>query len=171
MITEQHRKEFLSEAYVRAVAAHAGIIIATDQKDYGLDGTFKPVTYNPERGRYLPNGTPLDYQIKATSNHLIEDENIVYDLEAKTYNDFISWRENKSTPTILLIFVMEDDLNYCLQITEEELLIRRCCYYYIITGPTTNNQNTIRIRIPRNQIFDSNALTHLLNLADTGELQ
>ena len=84
---EQHKKESLSEAYVRAVAGRVGIDVAVTSRDYGVDGTFRETAvYN---GRHFTTGYPLDFQLKASVNWKIDGDCVVYDLEAKTYNDLI----------------------------------------------------------------------------------
>jgi hypothetical protein len=86
-ITEQHTEESLCFAHIYALAGVAGVNYSANRYDYGIDGHFIPVK---KRGsRFIDTGFPLDYQAKATVNWELKDGKIVYDLEAKTYNDLV----------------------------------------------------------------------------------
>ncbi len=61
--------------------------ISNFDKDFGIDGTFRQIT--AIGNRRFTSGYALDFQLKASINYLIESEYIVYDLEAKTYNDLV----------------------------------------------------------------------------------
>jgi hypothetical protein len=64
MITTQHIEETLSRAYVRAIAATAGVIVNVDELDYGCDGAFRSVTWR--NSRRVVTGFSIDFQLKAS---------------------------------------------------------------------------------------------------------
>ena len=66
MITEQHREEHLSRAYIQAVTAKAGHIFEPPTCDYGVDGTVHHVENRD--GRRDRSGFSIDIQAKATVN-------------------------------------------------------------------------------------------------------
>ena len=100
MITRQHRQEQLSRAYLHAVAADAGLIFDATSVDYGVDGAIRVVKQH--NGRRLLSGHSLDVQLKATTNWQVEVNSIVYDLEAKTYNDLVErFGEARGTPLVV----------------------------------------------------------------------
>jgi hypothetical protein len=37
MLTREHRQAALSRAYVRAIAAQAGLVVSEPENDYGID--------------------------------------------------------------------------------------------------------------------------------------
>lgn len=66
MITSEHAKEAISNAYVHALAGAAGLNLAAKPTfDYGIDGTFHPVK-NVD-GRLSQYAFPVEFQMKATT--------------------------------------------------------------------------------------------------------
>jgi hypothetical protein len=62
MVPRSRRQEALSRAYVRAVAAQAGLICAEPELDFGIDLCLRGVR---QRGqRYADTSGQLDLQIK-----------------------------------------------------------------------------------------------------------
>jgi hypothetical protein len=102
-ITEQHTEESLCFAHIYALAGIAGVNYSADRYDYGIDGRFTPIV---RRGsRLVPSGFPLDYQAKATIDWELREGKIVYDLEAKTYNDLVG-RTPAETSIILVLLCL-----------------------------------------------------------------
>lgn len=168
-MTEQHIKEQLSVAYARAVAARAGVLFSKDELDYGTDGTFKEVTtYNIKRNRYNTNGFSIDFQAKASENVIFEDNYLVYDLDADNYNDLV--RVDIGMPRILILYVLPEERDEWLNISDNEAIMKRCAWWCSLKGlaPTTN-ERTRRIRIPRGQIFTPDKLVELLSKVRRGE--
>ena len=168
MMTQNDIEEALSRAYVYAVAARAGINIATDIKDYGTDGTFKNlVSYN---GGLVPSGFPLDFQLKASINCKLESDYVVYDMKVDAYEKLVFRRNNGSAPQILILLVLPSDVGQWLGHSEDALIIRRCCYWYLVGKEHTENTSSVRIKIPRNQQFTTEALEELLGKVQSGGL-
>ena len=99
---ENDKREALGQAYVRAIVAKAGYNIARSDKDFGLDGTIKDIQVR--NNRYYETGFGIEYQLKSSSNVYFEDDQIVYDLESKNYNDLATW--SGTNPGILILFVL-----------------------------------------------------------------
>lgn len=100
-ITEQHTEESLCFAHIYALAGVAGVNYSANRYDYGVDGHFIPVR---RRGnRFIDSGFPLDHQAKATINWELKDGKIVYDLEAKTYNDLVGRTAAESSIILILL--------------------------------------------------------------------
>jgi len=55
------------------------------------------------------------------------------------------------------------DENEWLSITENELTLKRSCYYYQVSDIQTQNKSQVRIKIPKINLFDCNALNNLLD--------
>ena len=168
MLTEQHREEQLSRAYVQAVAAHAGIIFDPATIDYGVDGTLRRVIES--NGRRLPDGFTLDIQLKATINWSIKGDYVIYDLKAKTFNDLVDrYNEPRATPLVLVVLCLPENENDWLYVSHEQLILRRCCYWCRVGSERTANTETHRIEIPLRNILDCTTVLTLLNKIAKGE--
>ena len=127
MFPEQQIEELLSLAYVRAVASRAGVDLFLPERDYGIDGSFRPLKLR--KSRRFPIGYALDFQLKASKRCQIKPEHIVYDLEVRTYNDLIYHRlEKHPIPCVLLLKVVPSDSNQWLDVSEEGLFMGGGCY-------------------------------------------
>ena len=167
MITEEHTKESLCLAYVEAVAAKAGVNLAIRQRDYGIDGTFRPVQILNRRR--IESGFPLDYQLKSTINFQLMDDVVKYDLEAKTFNDLVQRHQTTGAiPMVLILLCLPQDPSEWLSMDEQQMELRHCCYWKMLRGAETTNTSSVRIEIPREQRFDPSSLTRLLHLCEEG---
>lgn len=168
MLPQQSIEKQLSLAHVQAVAAQAGVSMSYFNLDYGFDGTFRSVRNN--RGtRLVTQGFGLDFQLKASINYTMEPEYIVYDLEAKTYNDLIDRRfGNRRIPCILLLKTLPSRQDTWLTANEDALILGGGCYWASLTGTFTTNTKTVRIRISREQLFSPMSLQWMLNQIDNG---
>jgi Domain of unknown function (DUF4365) len=161
-ITEQHAEESLCFAHIYALAGIAGVNYAADKTyDYGVDGQFSPVVNRG--GRRVDTGFPLDFQAKATINWELVDDRIVYDLEAKTYNDFAQRTAAEST-MILILLCLPKNRNDWYGTNCDETILRHCCYWHTITGEPTSNTSTQRIYVPRENLLTPATLNELLAL-------
>lgn len=160
MITENHTQECLSLAFVHALTGVAGVNLQVRDRrhDYGIDGTFRPVT---DGTRHVENGFPVDFQLKSTINWEFVEDHIVYDVEAKTYNDLVG-REPGSIPCILILLCLPKASNEWLVGTETELVLRNCCYWIQLTGTKTDNTSTKRIHIPRKNLLSVAGIREIL---------
>lgn len=160
MLTEGHTQECLSLAYVHAVTGLAGVNLdAKPRHDYGVDGTFKPVVnWN---GRRTESGFHVDFQLKSTVNWAYDGDAVIYDLEAKTYNDMVG-RPATAVPLILLLLCLPRDSTTWLASSEKELILRHCCYWMKLSGELTDNVTTKRIRIPRSNLLTPAAVVDIL---------
>ena len=164
-ITEQHRKEDLGQAYVRAVIAKAGFNYGRDEHDYGFDGAIKEVTN--VNGRYCSTGFGINYQLKSSCDAFFQGEYVVYDLESKNYNDLVTY--TTTFPNILVLFALPHNENEWLSVTESELTIRQCAWWCSLTGkPTTDNKATKRICIQKRQLFTPEELILLMDKVKGG---
>lgn len=95
-ITLQHTQENLCRAHILAVGAMAGVNLCfTREQDYGVDGQFDPVVVRD--GRRIESGFSLPFQAKSTTRWERKDSCIIYDLEAKSFNDMVTRPEGAST--------------------------------------------------------------------------
>lgn len=166
LMTPEHQLEALSQAYVKAVASRAGMSCSWRDVDYGIDVTLHDVTVrtNPETGRkrYFESGAALDVQIKSTTTATIENESVVYDLEADAYNDLCVAKV--CVPRILVLYAVPKSSSSRLEQSETHLLLGGCGYWHSLKHcePTTN-QYKKRIRIPRNNVFSELGLREIMD--------
>lgn len=156
-MTEQHIAEALNRAYVQAVAARAGVGISSPRPDYALDLYLHRIVKRGHRIHYT--GIPLNCQLKASINWRVEGTDIIYDLEAKTYNDLA----DTSGPWVLILLCLPKDTGEWLKLCEDFLQIRKCCYYWQnLEYLETQNNRTKTIRIPKGQLLTPDSLIDLL---------
>lgn len=168
MITDEHRQEQLSRAYVHAVAAHAGLIFEPATEDYGVDGSVRVVKEN--NGRRFVAGHSLDLQLKATTSWSVREDSVVYDLEAKTYNDLVTrFNEPRGTPMVLVVLCLPANEKEWLTVLPDQMILRHCCYWCRVGGLRTTNTATQRIKIPNKNILDQASLADLLRKVEKGE--
>jgi hypothetical protein len=168
VITQQHRAEEMSRAYTRAVSAHAGLLVSRADLDYGDDGTFSVVEHS--RNGYVPSGYKIDFQLKASGRWELRDNDVIYDLDVKNYNDIVNRNKGRATVRCLLILLcLPKEEKEWLNISEDELLIRKCCYWTLLDGEETDNTDQIRIHIPRANIFNPEAIQALFEKLQKGE--
>ena len=169
MLIKTHRQEALSRTYIKAVAARCGLNCSFRDFDYGIDLTIHCV----ERlgNRYSETGFNLDIQAKSTINAVIEEDQIKYDLEVKNYNYLR--RIEVQTPRILVVLLLPEQENQWTAMADEELELRRCAYWLSLRGSAaTDNQDTIRVSIPRvNRFTVENLNTLMLRVREGDDLQ
>ena len=168
MLTRNHRREALSRAYVEIVAAQCGMACISPRiHDYGIDFTLREIR---RRGRRLgESGFGLDVQAKSTSLGNLTDSEVLYDLAVKNYDDL---REpTLGSFRILVVLVLPKAEKQWSTQTEEQLTLRYCAYWASLLrqGPTSNRR-TVRIAIPRTNIFSAKALPLLVEKIKKGEL-
>jgi hypothetical protein len=85
---------------------------------------------------------------------------VPFDLKVKNHNDLVRLT---FIPGVLVVFVLPEDPSQWLTWSEEALVLRRSAYWLSLRGraPTTN-ESSVRVHLPRAQVFDGTALTALL---------
>jgi hypothetical protein len=166
MLPKNQRQEALSRAYVQAVAAHSGLMCSPREPDYGIDLTLYHIRYR--NGRYGESGFRLDLQLKSTTGSGVTDNEILYDLEVKTYEDL---REPTVTVhRILVLMVLPEDESRWTSHSEEQLSIRDCAYWLSLRGrPPTMNKRTVQVALPRVNVFSVEGVTGLMDRIRGGE--
>ena len=160
-IPESHLKERLSVAYVKTVSAKAGAQYMTpDGAEYGTDGSISRVTILPD-GSFSNTGWTFHCQLKATINWIEQEDHIAYDMDPDAYNKLVTWEGN--SPCLLILLRLPSNEQEWLNLDEESLILKNCCYYKHLIGSRTDNTSSIRIRIPRNQLFTPEAVNFLLD--------
>ncbi|MFN3774137.1 DUF4365 domain-containing protein [Sphingomonas parapaucimobilis] len=161
-ITVQHIQEDLSRAHIQAVAAIAGVNLVTNYAhDYGIDGEFKHILIGP-KGNRAPTGFGIEFQAKASIKWFVRNNQIIYDLDVKNYNDIVNRHE--AAPTVMLILLcLPRDQDEWHQVDYSITNLKNCCYYHMLSGPPVTGK-TKRVYIPQEQVLTPAAVHDLLFL-------
>ncbi len=153
-------KQELQFAYFRAVVADAGATAASPTPDIGIDFIVSGARIRDE-STYAPTGLSFFCQLKSTTNWKIRGDHFVYTVEAEAYNKLAELEKGLG---ILIVYALPSDGTEPLSVTEAVLQLRKCCYWYRIPREPTSNTSSTTIYIPRTQVFDHHAVTHLLEI-------
>jgi len=166
MMTEENIKEAISLRYLELLAAYDGYKTSTSYPDYGTDLEIKEISFRKEndKKRYLETGRELKFQLKATTERsiIIENNSVKYDLDSSTYNDLII-RKNTKSPLILIVFVLPENKEEWLCLSDKELIVKKCAYWFIPKeDSSTKNTSSIRITINKDeQLLQKETLNQL----------
>ena len=155
------QKSRFSLAHIGAVAASAGFQVEEVVVDRdSVDGTLKA-----DFGR-RPR---IEFQAKATARDVVRDSFIHYPLPVKNYDDL---RLEAINPRILIVAVLPPKIEDWVNQTDEEMCLRHCSYWMSLTGqPATSNHNTVTVRLPLGNVFNSAQLADLMQSTErTGAL-
>jgi hypothetical protein len=163
VLTRNHRQEALSRAYVHAIAARCGLVCsATREYDYGIDLTLHQIA---RHGRhYWDEGFRLDLQLKSTIERKVvrSQDAVAYDLEAKAYAGLRDPSAGDYRILVLVVFPTNESL-WTSQ-AEEHLLIRGSAYWLWLQGqPASTNIRTVRLSIPRTNVFSVEGVKALMD--------
>ena len=162
LLTSRDREECLSLAYAHAVAAQAGYVTAVYDKD--RDGVDMRIQAG---GDMRP---ALELQLKATINlSNPRDGFFHFRLPVRNY-DLL--RIPTQTPRLLVVLDLPRDEDEWMTITSEELVMRRRAYWLKLTeSDETENQESIAVRIPVQNVFDVDSLHTLMDQSRGGRIQ
>lgn len=159
MLPRNVRQELFSLAYVRAVAARAGMVSALPDADFGFDLYLREL--RPDTSGARDAGPQIDLQLKSTTQADIRESDIAYDLEARAYK--LLRNDRVYNPRLLVLLVLPDDESLWLNQSEDRLLLRRCAYWHSLRGaPESAAQRSVRVFIPRANVFTVEALQQLM---------
>ena len=157
-IPQGNKKEEMQLAYFRAVVAKAGASFYVPNYDCGADFILTTPYVNP-RGNIAPTTKMVFCQLKASDECEIKEGRVVYELKAESYNKLA---ELDDVLAILLLLHLPTDENDWLTVNQSAMCIKRCCYWYEVPKEITGNKYTFTVKIPTSQVFDPQAVQHLL---------
>lgn len=159
MLPVQTIEELISESYVSAIIARSGYVPNSISKDFGIDLEVRNITTYGKRR--IDMGPFISLQLKASVNWSLEDDYVVYDMEADAFNRLVFRRDNAALPCALVLCCLPQDESLWMAACEDELTIKKCCYYYFVEGAESPNSSSKRIRIPRDQLLTPESLLDL----------
>ncbi len=167
MLTENKIKEELNLAYVLSVAASKKF--ATEFTRIDSDSVDATIRYNGKLTAdsilYSPE---IKIQLKATSGANIVNNEIVFPLPIKNYNDL---RLPSTCPRLLIIMCLPENSEDWLRHSDNELIIKKCCHYLNLNGyPDTDNTTTVTVRVPLTNVFSPDSIYDLMVKASKQEI-
>jgi hypothetical protein len=160
------QKEEFSYAYVYAIASAAGYSFQLAPRPLDMDGIDGIIAASASSGSM--RRPRLEVQVKCTSRNLLDNEGIKYPLRVKNYNDLRY--DDPYITRILVVVLVPDNLDDWLRQSEDELCLRRCGYWVSLRGQSAMpNHTTVTISIPRQNIFNTNALKMIMLRLERGE--
>ena len=162
LLTVPDREEALSRVYARAVAAIAGYVTA--DTDFDRDGVDLRIQSG---GAMRP---ALDLQLKATINlRASPDGHYRFPLNRRNY-DLL--RMDTQTPRLLVVLHLPRNEERWVTITAEELVMRRRAFWLSLSGRgATDNQSSVTVRIPMENVFDVDNLRTLMDQSRRGAIR
>src|SRR5262249_37401598 len=131
-MTDKHRSEDFSMAYIQAIAAKAGANIwITLRHDYGIDLMFTKInsyqTLSKRRGkrRTEAKSIPLPCQVKSSKEWEFRGDRVVYDLEAQAFDDLVY-----GDTCFLILMCLPPTMHEWSYQDEQNLRLYHCCYYW-----------------------------------------
>jgi len=160
--------ETISIAFVRAIAAKVGVIYDSYGIDYGLDGFFTKAIYDERYREWRQIGVGVDIQLKSTTQDLVEENGFIkYDLEAKNYRDLIYTGTGR--PRILILYSMPRNNDEWVMVNSDFTKFQKCAWWYSLKGlPNSDNEVSVRIKIPVLQRLTCDSLKELCERAEAG---
>jgi hypothetical protein len=159
VLTRNHRQEALCRAYVQAIAARCGMSCSVPSPDYGIDLTLNDI--EEMGGGLAESGYKLDVQAKSATRAAVAEDAIRYDLPAQAYE--VLRQPAVGCPRILVVLVLPRDEARWSGQTEEALILRHCAYWLSLKGHgPTANRRSVRVSIPRANVFSVEALHGLM---------
>ena len=161
LLADTDREEALSLAYIHAIAAGAGYVVATMNFDRdGVDIEIKA------GGAMRPT---LGLQLKATIN-LGDTIDGVFRFPLKRRN-YDLLRIPTQVPRLLVVLDLPKDKEEWLRVTAEQLTLKRCAFWSSLAGfPDTENNDSITISISDDHRFDVQNLRALMVQSRTGAI-
>ncbi|GBD87312.1 hypothetical protein BMS3Abin03_01241 [bacterium BMS3Abin03] len=115
-------------------------------------------------GKRREIGTYFKIQLKTSSNWSVRNDKIVYDLEAKTYNDIILHNRNGVTKLILILMRLEKNKNNWCSLDHNYIQFKNSLFWFHTESVShTDNEHYKRIEIPVSQVFNNNSIVKLID--------
>ena len=155
-MSDNHRKEALSFAYISALSAAAGFTC-----ERGPNPDIWKVDAALMFGDYR-----IDVQLKATSSPRRLADGLRFQLDRATYD--VLRNVSRPTPIILAVLELPENPALWLECTPENLILRRCLWWDWIAGyPGITGESRVVI-IPETQQLDLAALENLMEQTRQG---
>ena len=161
LLTKPDRQEAFSRAYVHAIAAGTGYVVAS--MDFDRDGIDVEIKAG---GQMRPS---LGLQLKATIN-LGQAMDGVFRFPLKRRN-YDLLRLPVQFPRILVVLDLPNVDDQWLIVSPAELVLRRSAYWVSLAGsPETTNSDSVTVSVPEKNLLDVNGLRVLMEQSRKGAI-
>lgn len=161
----QKQKEQFNYAYVCALAAQAGLNpVTADVDDDSIDLSFKSKGYI---GRSI-RSPQIEFQLKCSSQDLVDGEVIKFPLSVKNYNDLRG--SDFAAPRYLAVLLVPNEVDNWVAHNEHHIALFNNCYWLSLRDAApTENEAQITVAIPVAQRLTSTILRNMMDRASDGE--
>lgn len=161
----QKQKEQFNYAYMCALAAHAGL----NRVDAAVDDDSIDVSFRGKGYVGRPVRSPqIEFQLKCTSQDLIDGEVIKFPLSRKNYDDLRG--SDFASPRYLAVLLVPEEVNAWVDHCDGNIALFNNCYWLSLRdAAATDNEVQITVSIPLAQRLTSTALLEMMNRASQGE--
>lgn len=159
LLSENDRKEQLSQAYIAALAAGCGYTISIPNLD--RDSIDIQVSSGSSRR------ASVQFQLKATSAPAWNGSDLSFQLKQKNYNDLVCERQ---VPLLLAVMVLPSQSADWLSISEQELVLKQCVWWHSLKGQLATDQGSKQVVISGSNLLNMVALTDLVARSESGTL-
>ena len=157
------RKEQISAAYMRAVVATAGYMVA----EWTPDRDRVDVTVATDGDAGLATHPRLDVQLKCTAQDVLREDGVHLVLPTPHLIDLSGPRH---VPVIVVAMLVPADPGGWIYQHDRAMLVRRCAYWVSLRGRAAPpaGQETVTVTVPREQVFSVSALSAIMSRIDAG---
>lgn len=161
----QKQKEQFNYAYVCALAAQAGLNrVDAAVDDDSIDLSFKSKGFF---GRSV-RSPQIEFQLKCSSQDLVDGEVIKFPLSVKNYNDLRG--SDFASPRYLAVLLVPTEVNDWVAHNEHHIALFNNCYWLSLRdAKPTENEAQITVAIPLAQRLTSTTLQAMMDRASEGE--
>jgi Domain of unknown function (DUF4365) len=161
----QRQKEEFNYAYVCALAAHAGLNrTSSSVDDDSIDVAFKSKGYV---GRLI-RSPQIEFQLKCTSQDLVDGEVLKFPLPRKNYDDLRG--TDFASPRYLAVLLVPENIEHWIAHKPEHIALHNNCYWLSLRDcAETDNVNSVTVSIPLAQRLTSETLRAMMDCASKGE--
>jgi len=161
----QKQKEEFNYAYVCALAAHAGLNrISSAVDDDSIDVSFKSKGYI---GR-LVRSPQIEFQLKCTSQNLVDGDVIKFSLSRKNYDDLRG--DDFASPRYLAVLLVPANTNEWVAHNPEHIALYNSCFWLSLRNAApTENVVSVTVEVPLAQRLTSEILQDMIDRASYGE--
>ncbi len=109
----------------------------------------------------------IGIQLKATASAKWTDDNLVFVLPRKNYDDL---RADRISPAILIVMELPLAEKDWLSCSEDRLVLRRSAWWMSLRGFPETDTNSKTVHVPKSQMFTPESLVVMMEKARGGAL-
>jgi hypothetical protein len=165
-MNENLQKEEFQYACVSALAVHAGLNRGDFRvDDDSVDVSFNGLGYQCAGRRRNPI---IEFQLKCTSQTLINGNVIKFPLKRKNYDDLRG--DDVMVPKYLVVMLVPVDQSNWITADQDLLHLPNSCYWLSLRDyPPTENTGKIVVEVPLVNLITTETLLNMMKAASLGE--